>query len=100
MPHQVKPKRKVNRRPKGGKIRPSEILGGISAAAAGVSALGITAPLTLPLAGVTGLAAGILRLFGRGGITAAQVRALKRAERQGLVIARKPVRRKPVRRRR
>lgn len=96
-----KPVRKPIRKPRGGKIRPSEVLGGISAAAAGASALGITAPFSLPIAGLTGLASGILRLFGKGGITAAQTRALRRAEAQGLVIARKPVRRRlPARKRR
>jgi len=102
MPHLTgQRKRKAPaRRPRGGRIRPSEVLGGISAAAAGAAALGITAPLALPLAGITGLTSGILRLFGQGGVTQAQMRALRRAERQGLVITQRTARRKAPKARR
>lgn len=75
---------------KGGKVKASDVLGGISAAATGASALGFDAPITLPIAGLTGLASGILRLFGAGGITQAQMNALMRAERQGIVLSKQP----------
>lgn len=84
--HRKRQPTRRKRLPRGGKLKPSEILGGISAAAAGASALGISAPLTLPIAGLTGIAAGILKLFGRGGVTASQAQALRRAQAKGLVI--------------
>lgn len=85
-----KPRRRL---PKGG-VKPSDVLGGISAAATGASALGFDAPITLPIAGITGIASGILRLFGSGGITPQQLKVIRRAQRQGLVIGKTPVRRK------
>lgn len=92
-----KPKHSRQRKlPRGGKTKASDILGGISAGLLGASTLGFDAPITIPLAGLTGLASGILKLFGAGGISATQVRALRRAQRQGLVLAKvkKPIRRK------
>ncbi len=91
----------VRRRParRGGKVKASDVLGGISAAALGASTLGFDAPFTLPIAGLAGIASGIARLFGAGGITQQQAQVLRRAERQGLVIGRKPMRRKQRRRR-
>jgi len=81
---------KRKRKPRGGKVKPSDVLGGISAAALGASTLGFDAPLTLPIAGLTGLASGIARLFGAGGLTKQQMMVLKRAQRQGLVIGKRP----------
>ena len=77
-------------RSSGGRIKPSEILGGISAASTGASALGVTAPFLLPVAGLTGIASGIARLFGAGGLTKQQMMILQRAQRQGLVINKMP----------
>lgn len=85
----------VHRRRKvGGSVKPSDILGGISAAALGASTLGFSAPITLPIAGLTGIASGIARLFGAGGLTKQQMMVLRRAQKQGLVIVKKPMRRK------
>lgn len=104
MPKNVRPrarrrpiKRRVKRRPRGGRVKPSDILGGISGASAGASALfPVVAPIGIPLSGATGIASGISRLFGFGGLTKQQAEVLLRAQKQGLVIGkRKP----PVRRR-
>lgn len=96
--HRRQPRRKpVKRRVRprrGGKVKPSDVLGGISAAALGASTLGFAAPITLPLAGLTGIASGIARLFGAGGITRQQAAVLMRAQNRGLVIGRKPMRKR------
>lgn len=93
-----KRRRPVKRRRKGGKVKPSDVLGGISAAALGASTLGFDAPFTLPLAGLTGIASGIARLFGAGGLTKQQANVLMRAQRQGLVLGKRRPRRNPRRR--
>lgn len=104
--HRKKPRRRkapVRRRkprrrlPKGG-VKASDVLGGISAAALGASTLGFDAPITLPIAGLTGLASGILRLFGAGGLTKSQMKIIQRAQKQGLVMG-MPQERKPRSRR-
>ena len=48
----------------GGKIKASDVLGGISGIAAGASAIPFLAPFTAPIAALTGVAGGIARLFG------------------------------------
>lgn len=78
---------KRKRRAKGGKLKPSTVLGSASTALTGVSALGFDAPITLPLAGLTGIASAITKLFGFGGLTAEQAKILQRAQRSGLVVS-------------
>lgn len=71
---------------RGGKVKPSSILGGISGIASAAS-LTPLAPLAAPVAGLTGLAAGIASLFGSGNLTQTQMRALKRAEARGVKLS-------------
>ena len=82
------PVRRGERKGKG--VKASDVLGGISATALGASTLGFTAPFLLPVAGITGIASGLARLFGAGGLTQQQVNVLMRAEKQGLVIGKRP----------
>ena len=98
MPKKKPMRRKVVKKRRGGKIKPSQVLG--SAAALGTLASGVPVltPIAAPFAALTGTAAAISRLFGAGGLTPQQRKILKRADRQGLVIAKKPVRRRRRRR--
>ena len=56
-------------------MKPSEILGGISAVSGAASAIPAAAVLTAPISAITGLAASIAKLFG-GRLTEKEVQML------------------------